>query len=92
MSFYKVYVASVPEVKKLCIQILDDIESSSLPDFIKCRALYCSFKESDLELTCIIPPTRSGLEDHLKANRKKQEESKGLLCATLERIAGYAKC
>jgi hypothetical protein len=90
MSFFTTYQASVPEVKKLCIDILDDIGKSSVPEFTKCRELYCSYKQSDLELIGI-RPTPDGLEEHMKANIKKQAESKGLLCATLEKIAVFAR-
>jgi len=90
MSFFKTYQASVPAVKKLCVDVLEDVGRFKRAGFIKCRDLYCGFKQSDLELTRI-PPTPAGLEDHLKANRKKQEESKGLLRGELERLAKYAK-
>ena len=88
MTFYKTYQASVPDVKNLCAKISDDIGFWSKSDFARYRDLYCGFKELDLELPRAKTP--AGMEEYMKANKVKRDESKILLLDTLERIAKCA--
>jgi hypothetical protein len=50
--------------------------------------LYCGFKQSDLELPR--PNTPAGLEEYMKANKKKREDATAVLKDTLEKIVRYA--
>lgn len=89
MRFLKVYDASIPEVKDLCIKIVDDIRPSKRMDFNKYWNKYCGFKHSDLELP--LPKTPAGIDEYQKANGRKRAEMTKVLKDTLNRITREAE-
>lgn len=89
INFYKIYQESVPHVKELVAKISDDISWRSKSGFIEYRDLYCGFKHSDIELPR--PSNPAGMDEYMRANKRKREEAKASMQATLEKIARYAK-
>jgi hypothetical protein len=88
-NFSKTYQQSTLDVKNACTKIVEDIKFWRRGHFLRCRDLYCSFQESDIELPR--PNTPAGMQEYMKANRKKREESTAILRGTLDKIIKYAK-
>ena len=89
MNFAKTYDESARIVKALSVKIIEDIRWWRRKRFIKQWNRYCGFKHSDLELPR--PNSPAALEECMRANKKKREESVALFCAILEKMIRIAK-
>jgi hypothetical protein len=85
MNFVETYETTVPIVRDASLNISEDIRWWKRGNFTKHRDRYCGFKRADLELPR--PKTPAGLDDWMKANKKKREDTTAALKSLLEDLA-----